>query len=145
MPWCSPLVSTHVSVTSDSHITTGKNVKYFNNVIARFGCSLGSSPVKGTVITFKKNASVNSTHIPAATSNCAAIADPRVSLHVLPRNEGACAAMNHAIRRARGEFVAVLNSDDLFLPGKRGHAETWTWIGAVTDDQSDIEVGDEAE
>ena len=48
----------------------------------------------------------------------AAIADPRVSLHVLPRNEGACAAMNHAIRRARGEFVAVLNSDDLFLPGK---------------------------
>lgn len=48
----------------------------------------------------------------------ASIADPRLSLHVLPRNEGACAAMNHAIRRARGEYVAVLNSDDLFLPGK---------------------------
>jgi glycosyltransferase involved in cell wall biosynthesis len=48
----------------------------------------------------------------------AAIGDPRISLHVLPRNEGACAAMNHAIRRARGEYVAVLNSDDLFLPGK---------------------------
>jgi glycosyltransferase involved in cell wall biosynthesis len=26
--------------------------------------------------------------------------------------------MNHAISRSRGEFIAVLNSDDLFLPGK---------------------------
>jgi glycosyltransferase involved in cell wall biosynthesis len=47
-----------------------------------------------------------------------AIADSRVSLVVLPRNGGACAALNASIRRATGEYVAILNSDDLFMPGK---------------------------
>jgi len=47
-----------------------------------------------------------------------AIDDPRIRLEVLPQNRGACIAMNHAIARARGEFVAVLNSDDLFVPDK---------------------------
>lgn len=48
----------------------------------------------------------------------AAHPDPRVQLHRHPRNRGACAAMNQAIGRARGRYVAVLNSDDIFLPGK---------------------------
>jgi glycosyltransferase involved in cell wall biosynthesis len=47
-----------------------------------------------------------------------AVADPRLSVAVLPRNLGACIALNHAVHRARGEYVAVLNSDDLFLPGR---------------------------
>ena len=47
-----------------------------------------------------------------------AIADPRLSLVVLPRNGGACAAINASIRRASGEYIAILNSDDVFLPGK---------------------------
>ena len=47
-----------------------------------------------------------------------AIADPRISLAVLSQNQGACMAMNSSIRRASGEYVAVLNSDDVFLPGK---------------------------
>lgn len=44
--------------------------------------------------------------------------DPRVHLQVHATNVGACAAMNHALARARGTYVAVLNSDDEFLPGK---------------------------
>lgn len=48
----------------------------------------------------------------------AALADPRIHLHTFPQNRGACLAMNDAIRRSRGRYIAVLNSDDLFLPGK---------------------------
>ncbi len=44
--------------------------------------------------------------------------DPRVTLEVFPQNRGACVALNAAIRRAKGEFIAVLNSDDFFLPEK---------------------------
>jgi glycosyltransferase involved in cell wall biosynthesis len=47
-----------------------------------------------------------------------AIAEPRLSLVALPRNGGACAAINATILRASGEYVAILNSDDVFLPGK---------------------------
>jgi glycosyltransferase involved in cell wall biosynthesis len=47
-----------------------------------------------------------------------AITDPRISLVALPRNVGACAAIHATIRRATGEYVAILNSDDVFLPGK---------------------------
>ena len=36
----------------------------------------------------------------------------------LPENHGACVALNHGIRRARGEYVAILNSDDVFLSHK---------------------------
>lgn len=46
------------------------------------------------------------------------IPDARVSLEVLPRNYGACIALNASIRRSKGEYVAILNSDDLFLPRK---------------------------
>jgi len=42
--------------------------------------------------------------------------DPRIVLEVFPRNEGACVALNNSIRKARGEFVAVLNSDDAWMP-----------------------------
>lgn len=47
-----------------------------------------------------------------------AMPDPRIQLKVLPHNRGACIALNDAILRARGQFIAVLNSDDCFLPGK---------------------------
>ena len=48
----------------------------------------------------------------------AALGSPRIRLHTFPQNRGACAAMNDAIHRSRGRYIAVLNSDDLFLPGK---------------------------
>jgi glycosyltransferase involved in cell wall biosynthesis len=44
--------------------------------------------------------------------------DPRIHLEAFPRNRGACDATNHAIGRARGKYIAILNSDDFFLPGK---------------------------
>lgn len=47
-----------------------------------------------------------------------AIADPSISLEVFEHNRGACIALNHGIARARGDYVAILNSDDLFEPGK---------------------------
>ena len=48
----------------------------------------------------------------------AALANPRIHLHRFAQNRGACVALNDAIRRSRGRYIAVLNSDDLFLPGK---------------------------
>lgn len=42
----------------------------------------------------------------------------RIDFVALPENRGACIALNLGIRRARGEFVAILNSDDVFLPHK---------------------------
>lgn len=47
-----------------------------------------------------------------------ALADRRIRLNAFPENRGACVALNDAIRRSRGCYIAVLNSDDLFLPGK---------------------------
>lgn len=44
--------------------------------------------------------------------------DSRIRLNVFAENQGACVAANEAIGRARGEYVAMLNSDDYFLPGK---------------------------
>lgn len=46
----------------------------------------------------------------------AARAEPRLRLNLFESNRGACIAMNDAISRARGDYVAVLNSDDRSLP-----------------------------
>jgi glycosyltransferase involved in cell wall biosynthesis len=51
-------------------------------------------------------------------ANIQAMQDKRIHLKVLPQNSGACIALNDAIMRSRGKYVAVLNSDDYFLPGK---------------------------
>jgi glycosyltransferase involved in cell wall biosynthesis len=44
--------------------------------------------------------------------------DPRIDLHVFERNRGISNAMNATIARARGQFIAILNSDDFALPGR---------------------------
>lgn len=45
-----------------------------------------------------------------------AVTDPRIRLEALPINRGACVALNRGLRRARGRYIAILNSDDTFVP-----------------------------
>ena len=49
------------------------------------------------------------------------IDDPRLRVE-LQENRGAHAAINRAIELSRGDFVAILNSDDLFEPERLEHA-----------------------
>ncbi|MDP9105573.1 MAG: glycosyltransferase [Candidatus Eremiobacteraeota bacterium] len=44
--------------------------------------------------------------------------DPRIRFERFERNHGISVAMNATTARARGEFVAILNSDDVALPGR---------------------------
>jgi len=46
------------------------------------------------------------------------ITDNRLRIEGFPENRSACVALNHCIRRARGRFIAVLNSDDAWAPDK---------------------------
>jgi glycosyltransferase involved in cell wall biosynthesis len=58
--------------------------------------------------------------------------DKRIHLEVFPANQGISKAMNATLARARGELIAILNSDDYALPGRLekqvafldGHADT---------------------
>lgn len=43
------------------------------------------------------------------------VQDPRISFRAKERNEGAGVTVNGLISRARGEFVALINSDDVWL------------------------------
>lgn len=47
--------------------------------------------------------------------------DPRIRLSSLPRNLGISGAMNETIAQCRGEYIAILNSDDIALPGRLSH------------------------
>jgi len=49
------------------------------------------------------------------------ISDPRINFCAFAENHGTCDAINHAISRSCGQYVAVLSSDDFFLPGKLAH------------------------
>lgn len=44
--------------------------------------------------------------------------DPRIQLYTHADNKGACTALNNCIRKAVGEYIAVLNSDDAWEPTK---------------------------
>lgn len=44
--------------------------------------------------------------------------DKRIKLEVLSRNNGISIAMNSVLARAKGKYIAILNSDDYALPGR---------------------------
>ena len=44
--------------------------------------------------------------------------DPRIIFHTTKTNQGSSGGMNQAIECANGDYLALLNSDDYFLPGK---------------------------
>lgn len=44
--------------------------------------------------------------------------DDRIRLFKFNTNQGACAASNNCIRQSKGKYVAMLSSDDAWLPGK---------------------------
>lgn len=46
------------------------------------------------------------------------VGDPRIRLVENPVNQGPAAARNRAMAEARGEWIAVLDADDNFLPGR---------------------------
>lgn len=76
----------------------------------------------------------------------ASVADPRIVYLPHATNQGGAVARNTGIARARGEFIAFLDSDDLWLPDKlqkqivslQRLGPTWglsyTWLACVDDD-----------
>lgn len=44
--------------------------------------------------------------------------DPRIQCYLQPVNLGACDAYNFALSKARGQYIASLDSDDVFMPCK---------------------------
>ena len=44
--------------------------------------------------------------------------DPRIKLFCFSNNHGVCVAMNNCIKEAKGEYIAVINSDDAWMPEK---------------------------
>jgi succinoglycan biosynthesis protein ExoO len=47
--------------------------------------------------------------------------DSRVSLLVLPENQGPAGARNLGLRAAKGDWIAILDADDAFLSGRLRH------------------------
>src|SRR3546814_4309069 len=70
--------------------------------------------------------------------------DPRITFLPFEKNRGAYTAINDAMRLARGDYIAHLNSDDRLLPAKLerqvAFLETHTDIGICF---STVEVIDE--
>lgn len=44
--------------------------------------------------------------------------DPRIKLFQFEKNQGACVVVNHCISFSEGKYIAILSSDDIFLPNK---------------------------
>ncbi len=44
------------------------------------------------------------------------INEPKIKLHHFPENRGACAALNEALSKAKGEYICWLSADDKYKP-----------------------------
>ncbi|NJO72179.1 MAG: glycosyltransferase [Oscillatoriales cyanobacterium RM1_1_9] len=61
---------------------------------------------------------VNDASTDETLKTIAALRDTRIQVFSLEHNQGESAATNYAIHQARGEFVAILHSDDLWASDK---------------------------
>jgi glycosyltransferase involved in cell wall biosynthesis len=75
--------------------------------------------------------------------------DPRIKLFSLEKNSGARVARNNSIKHARGEYIAVINSDDVwtlnklekqvkFLDKNPDIGAVFTYAAFINDDSEDI-------
>lgn len=74
---------------------------------------------------------------PATAAQLETLADPRLRTVLLPRPSGASAARNAGVRAARGEWIALLDDDDEWLPDKierqmRAVADSRDWFPIVS-------------
>jgi glycosyltransferase involved in cell wall biosynthesis len=53
-----------------------------------------------------------------SVKNIKTLSDSRITLFEFKENKGACAALNNSIINARGKYIAVMNSDDVWLKEK---------------------------
>lgn len=80
----------------------------------------------------------------------AAIDEPRLRYVVHDRNRGGAVARNTGIRHASGDYIAFLDSDDRWLPGKlekqingllaqgRDYGFSYTWLRCVDADEREV-------
>ena len=77
------------------------------------------------------------------------LADPRVELHALPRNVHICAATNVGLELVRGEWLARIDSDDVWYPNRLerqlevlaqhpGQEICFAWADWIDEDGNDI-------
>lgn len=55
---------------------------------------------------------------PATASHLATVADPRLTVLELEKNQGAAEARNIGVRRGKGDWIAFLDDDDHWMPEK---------------------------
>lgn len=79
--------------------------------------TLGSAMTQGTVLREIIVVDDGSIDDSLATARLLAQNDDRIVVWSQP-NQGAHAAINHGMARATGEFIAILNSDDVYEPGR---------------------------
>ena len=79
--------------------------------------AIGSALEQGAILREVIVVDDGSTDDSAAVVSRLAAAEPRIIFWSQP-NRGAHAAINAGVQRATGELVAILNSDDLYAPGR---------------------------
>jgi succinoglycan biosynthesis protein ExoU len=83
-----------------------------------------------------------STDATAARARAIPAPPGRLEVLQLPRNSGPSAARNLALSRSRAPWIAILDGDDLMLPGRLGHllAQSEGW-DMVADDMLQVREG----
>ncbi len=78
-------------------------------------CSIQAQTYQNWEILFQDDCSTDNTKELVAQL---AAKDSRIKYECNPQNSGAAISRNHALRRAKGRWIAFLDSDDLWLPEK---------------------------